>query len=1365
MYEMLLIPLLKSFAGGSASQIGSKLTGSIIDKLKMRFEPNILEKIEGAYLKASERQLELDEDAEQAIHNIGQNEYYAQLIYGFNLIDGESLSQDHKNINKLFLMELFKDDTLKHLLFNEKLDNIKQDTILIRKNIDDLKEKFISNLSNWPNDKFISNQDFGELPAYHISRKITLQKDWFSHYEISTYQEIINYHKNKLGDKERPLRVLIIADGGIGKSVYLKYLAKNCSETTSLYPIFVSLRDLKPHEIINDYIVRRYSELGKIQLQELSRLVLFLDGFDEIGDSSAGIKQMNDLSLTYPDTGIILTSRKNSFFDSFPDFTTDCIFTLLDITESDIAKFMQQKYFSHNIDVNHFFKEVADNTFQNLLYNPFYLEVLVDCYISNNHSLIISKNELIDNLISKRWEKDKMKRPDLELEKPTTKRKVVKLGQAFAFLQALMDQRNLSGDQIADLFDSDFDLAINALPIRKGYQHDNNVDWEFEHNIFMEHLVSNVLKGLSFEQILEYASSSDKIKSKWRDIICHLLGVLDKNDGQEKKLFDQIIEWLISHDSDLLLNVEEAQLSKDLRSKIFLEIYRWHQERTIWLDSNRIDIKQLAIFGESKGNVLLVLDDIVQTGNHNRQRINASLVFRHFNFNDFIEDKNRILDTYLECIFNMPHNPTTEDLMSLLISDIPFCDKDSINRIVLHFKNTESSRIISGLVDLITKNNLCDKYIGNLIVFYECTQKSNDTSFFDAKSSINASLRNLKESTSYIQLFKFLANKDYAEDLIGYEKDTFKEILINSLKHYNAELLISVINICLKHVVWNPQNQWEAYEYFFSKESIRVDALRWSLSELSVTTVNDSHQYVCICFLSLIIREEDLSEIFESIHQKEFYIILCRLINQTSAIYKIISRHLEKEYHHVVTVYDDPRPQREKEEFDILFEKERFKKECLKIFDDLNSEVLVTKELYKREDRKNSHFNHSLLRFFSCHWGKDEVNRSDVDKWFIDNNECFEHYLMGKICSKLPRWNTKQKLPDFTEAQLLEIRRYFDTNILSTSFSITINDIKSYSYTYSTISPLLIMLLQNFNFECPDEKLIEMLGNPNADFEFVTNKIKDKNILRSAILNNLENYQNFFCEDIQQFCKYTIDKNFSEAYHSILNILQDRDFEYYSKKEIISYCIDKNQLVSEIITITNTFTQKQNLSLCEQLLRSQPLYKEQAREILAWIASQPESRETRLSAISLLVSMKDNDGLKQLIDYCKENSVIALSDPFNNISVGANVSDNYLLYDDMEVLPLLIEFLELSFQLKTRMDSRNSGKIEQNLIHLALLSEDNFVEITLILGRFIQDNKEKYMDVESLYFTINQIEKLRKEKLSKSYSFKEAINICKELIY
>lgn len=81
MYEMLLIPLSKSFAGGSASQIGSKLTGSIIDKLKMRFEPNILEKIEGAYLKASERQLELDEDAEQAIHNIGQNEYYAQLIY------------------------------------------------------------------------------------------------------------------------------------------------------------------------------------------------------------------------------------------------------------------------------------------------------------------------------------------------------------------------------------------------------------------------------------------------------------------------------------------------------------------------------------------------------------------------------------------------------------------------------------------------------------------------------------------------------------------------------------------------------------------------------------------------------------------------------------------------------------------------------------------------------------------------------------------------------------------------------------------------------------------------------------------------------------------------------------------------------------------------------------------------------------------------------------------------------------------------------------------------------------------------------------------------------------------------------------
>jgi len=55
MFEVLLIPILKSFARSSASQIGSKLTGTIIDKLQSRFEPNILEKIEGAYLKASEK--------------------------------------------------------------------------------------------------------------------------------------------------------------------------------------------------------------------------------------------------------------------------------------------------------------------------------------------------------------------------------------------------------------------------------------------------------------------------------------------------------------------------------------------------------------------------------------------------------------------------------------------------------------------------------------------------------------------------------------------------------------------------------------------------------------------------------------------------------------------------------------------------------------------------------------------------------------------------------------------------------------------------------------------------------------------------------------------------------------------------------------------------------------------------------------------------------------------------------------------------------------------------------------------------------------------------------------------------------------
>lgn len=1362
-----LIIILISFVKGFFSGIGSKAGQSFFDSVKERFGSSVADKISDAFIKASSNHVDFDSNLENQINIFEEDGYYSQLLYGFSLIDGDDLSSYHKQISKLFLIEIFKDETLRNLLFNEKLDGIKKDTIEIKSFVHDIKDKFIGTLSEYSFDKFISDIDFDDFPHYYIHRKITVNTDWFSENRISSFNELVDYCKNNQQNKSRPIRVLIIADGGIGKSVYLKYLAKDCAENKKLYPIYISLRDLKPNDVLKDYIERRYPDLKKIDTTAYDQLCLFLDGFDEIGDSSAAVKQIDDLCSTYSRSHVVLTSRRNSFFNQLPDFPDDFVFTLVDIESKDIEKYINTVYIDYNIDTNHFFKEVHENNFSNLIYNPFYLDVLINCYISNNNNLRISKKVLIDNLIAKRREKDKTKRPDLELEKPTTKLKVLQLGKRFAFVQALMDQRNLSNEDIARLFNDDFDLAINSLPIRRKGQIEGVEQWEFEHNIFLEHLVSDVLKDLKLEQILEYTTSNNKVKSKWRDIISHLLGILDKNNISNKELYENLINWLIKNDFELLLKVEDSHLSLEICSEIFRQIYLWYQEKTIWIDTNKIDIKQMALFGETKANVLFVFDDIINENKHYRQRINASLVFQHFNLKDSIthDESNIMGNKYIEAICNVSiDNPEHQDmLLHYLIYNFPFKDNNFTRKIIEQFQTTPSSQIISSILHLINNNDLQDEYIDLLIDWNVKIQKDYISDNYSITDSLNLCLFKLKESISYTKFFNALVDEELYHSLYSYKKDDLKAIIKNSISHSDQGIIISIITLASKYASWHSPEEWKMFEPFFHNEEIRDCAVKILLEILELKDKEDILYYTYSCTLARIVNENDLPVIFDLIDYQYFYVTLSRFVPKESSMHIKVLDYLKEKYNYALVEQVNPWLEREKNEFDILFNKEQFQEECLRIFEYLGEDPIKPREFYKKEI-EGKYWNRSSLAFLSWFGGKGEVSKASLEQWLKDHPDYFDYYLNLRICSHIPHWNTDQKMPQFTDTQLQQIKLYYDKHISDISFIMTINKDKENSYSMSRIAPILITYMQRFDFDCPDHKLCEMLGNINADFDLVIKKIKDKKTLVNIILENIKNYKKFDSSRILQQCKYIILNNMPEIKDLIIGIIKDFLFSSYHKTEIIIDCIEKDKFITDIINHSAYLSQSQVLTLCKSLLEKNSSYHTKVKDLLLDIIINPEKDDIKLSAISILVWQKDEEGLRLLIDYCKEHSIIALYDPFNNIHIGIEISDNYLLYDDIQVLPLLMEFLELSLNPDILPKSRKSSKIENNITHLALLSDDNYIEVILTLEQFIENSKGKYLDVESLNFTINRINELYQEKQSKRYLFKEAQEISTKII-
>lgn len=103
MLETLLFLIGKGIITGIASKGGQAL----IENLKQYFDATLAEKIGTAYVKASERYSEL-ENEEIIDNSLEDDSYYENLIYGFSVIDGGNLSDYSKRMNKLFLLEIFK---------------------------------------------------------------------------------------------------------------------------------------------------------------------------------------------------------------------------------------------------------------------------------------------------------------------------------------------------------------------------------------------------------------------------------------------------------------------------------------------------------------------------------------------------------------------------------------------------------------------------------------------------------------------------------------------------------------------------------------------------------------------------------------------------------------------------------------------------------------------------------------------------------------------------------------------------------------------------------------------------------------------------------------------------------------------------------------------------------------------------------------------------------------------------------------------------------------------------------------------------------------------------------------------------------
>ncbi|MGB4657951.1 MAG: metallophosphoesterase [Mobilitalea sp.] len=387
------------------------------------------------------------------------------------------------------------------------------------------------------------------------------------------------------------MHILLIADAGSGKSIELKNIAyANSRGNPYMIPILMSLNIYKG-QTIQDYINIWAPEYCTLNPE---KLLLIMDGYDEIKDVITFKCELKKYILMNPNTHICISMRSNflsSSTDVFSDFST---YQLLELSQSDIINELKK----NNIDYAVFYEESRKKGLTHLLSNPFYLNELICAFLTS--ATLPMPKDMMEHFIEERISKDSKK---YEYVMPSAleecKHEIKIALTRFAYGMQLLDVSSCDENLFQTIIKKEDRQLIkySSLTIKTSYGH------EFSHNIFREYLVAKYISSTSTDTIVELISipGTKFLNHNWFNILGFVFQL--KNDLA-------LMNWIYEAEPLYLTKLEQDCINLDIRFEIFKRTLNEINNRNIWFQKGICTEEDLAIFVQSKRTLELLLEHI-----------------------------------------------------------------------------------------------------------------------------------------------------------------------------------------------------------------------------------------------------------------------------------------------------------------------------------------------------------------------------------------------------------------------------------------------------------------------------------------------------------------------------------------------------------------------------------------------------------------------------------------------------------------------------------------------------------------------------------------------------------------------------------
>lgn len=409
----------------------------------------------------------------------------------------------------------------------------------------------------------------------------------------------------------------MLGDAGCGETIVLKQTAHYaCNE---YYTLFIPLSDYAGGEI-SDLIFINYPEYENLPL------FLIFDAFDEVreNDRYTFARKLNSFVGHNKNATVLVSARNNFYKFADKDGNGSTLkgfkeYTLCSLTQNDIAVYSK----NNGVDNDTFISELYRHGLHNMVYNPFYLKILVE--LMEENSLLPDKKTLMDEIIKKSFKFDKTKysSPDVVIN---NEYKLMTLLQKVAFaMQCLGNKVYIDSFNYQKLFDEDERDLINYSSL---FLKNSNEQWQFEHNNFREYLAAKYLCDLDIEEIkgvICYDTEKSKIRNSWVNVISYLMLIYEEND---------LLNWLNDVSESLLVKVERSRIDENLRDDIFKRIFNSFADKNAWISYGDNSTDELVEFSQSIESLNFLINEIRNPRNF-WALSNALVLISHYNINLF----------------------------------------------------------------------------------------------------------------------------------------------------------------------------------------------------------------------------------------------------------------------------------------------------------------------------------------------------------------------------------------------------------------------------------------------------------------------------------------------------------------------------------------------------------------------------------------------------------------------------------------------------------------------------------------------------------------------------------------------------------